>query len=77
MSSSECIERTILSIDTELPADSVEFCPRKGFHDILICGTYNLVTNEGEKETEDASKKPQERNGRCLVYGFDEGSMNL
>ncbi|CAE6428788.1 unnamed protein product [Rhizoctonia solani] len=78
MSSSECIERTILSIDTELPADSVEFCPRENFHDILICGTYNLVKNEeGEKEAEDASKKPQERNGRCLVYEFNEGFMSL
>ncbi|KAJ1311565.1 hypothetical protein OPQ81_010049 [Rhizoctonia solani] len=78
MSSSECIERTLFSIDTELPADSVEFCPREEFRDVLICGTYNLVKDEeGEKEAEGGSKKPQERNGRCLVYEFDEALMDL
>ncbi|KAF8707785.1 P-loop containing nucleoside triphosphate hydrolase protein, partial [Rhizoctonia solani] len=78
MSGSESIERTIFSLDTELPADSVEFCPREGLYDILVCGTYNLVKNdEGEKEAGHESKKPQERNGRCLVYEFDEASMGL
>jgi diphthamide biosynthesis protein 7 len=78
MSSSEYVERSILSLDTELPADSVEFCPREEFRNILVCGTYNLVKGEdGESEADDVSKKPQERNGRCLVYELEEDSMDL
>ncbi|KAG8691339.1 Diphthine methyltransferase [Ceratobasidium sp. 423] len=78
MASSECIERTLFSVDTELPADSVEFCPREEFRDVLVCGTYNLVKNEeSEKEAEGVDKKPQERNGKCLVYEFDETLMSL
>ncbi|QRW19017.1 Helicase associated domain (HA2) [Rhizoctonia solani] len=76
MSGSESIERTIFSLDTELPADSVEFCPREGLYDILVCGTYNLVKNdEGEKEAGHESKKPQERNGRKEIQRIETAAI--
>jgi diphthamide biosynthesis protein 7 len=79
MSSSESSERALCSIDTELPANSVEFCPNEGYHEILVCGTYNLVKNEqSEADPDTASRsKLQERNGRCLVYEFDKSTQSL
>jgi diphthine methyl ester acylhydrolase len=44
-------------VDTVLPADSLEFCPSSGFHDIFVCGTYKLE----DQET---------RRGQCLVFKF-------
>ena len=76
MASSKSTGRTICSLDTELPADSVEFCPRDGSHQVLVCGTYNLVKDDGETET-NVVTQPQTRNGRCLVYEFDETSQEL
>ena len=35
--------------DTNLCADSVEFCPSLGFRDICVCSTYNLDTTSKEK----------------------------
>ena len=46
----------IMTIDTVLPADSLEFCPNSGFHDIVVCGTYNLEELSGT------------RRGQCLVF---------
>ena len=43
-------------VDTVLPADSLEFCPSSGFHDIFVCGTYKL---------EEPSRT---RRGQCLVF---------
>lgn len=43
-------------IDTVLPADSLEFCPSSGFHDIFVCGTYKLDDSE------------RTRRGQCLVF---------
>ncbi|KAF8604958.1 WD40 repeat-like protein [Ceratobasidium sp. AG-I] len=76
MASSESTGRTICSLDTELPADSVEFCPRDGSRQVLVCGTYNLVKDDGKTEIE-AATQPQTRNGRCLVYEFDGTSQEL
>lgn len=76
MASSESPGRAICSLDTELPADSVEFCPRDGSRQVLVCGTYNLVQDNSEKDTE-AVSQPQTRNGRCLVYEFDGISREL
>ena len=45
-----------LMIDTLLPADSLEFCPSPGFHDIFVCGTYKLEELSGT------------RRGQCLVF---------
>ena len=46
----------ITMVDTVLPADSLEFCPNSGFHDILVCGTYKLEELSGT------------RRGQCLVF---------
>ena len=40
---------TLQVLDTEFNADSVEWCPHDGYHDILLCGTYQL---DQSKETE-------------------------
>ncbi|KAG8753591.1 hypothetical protein FRC12_011488 [Ceratobasidium sp. 428] len=77
MSSSEPSKRTIDAIDTELPADSVEFCPRIESRNILVCGTYNLVKNKEEDADPADPKQPQTRNGQCLVYEFDEATQRL
>ena len=45
-----------MMIDTVLPADSLEFCPNSGFHDIFVCGTYKLEELTGT------------RTGQCLVF---------
>jgi len=29
--------------DTVYTADSVEWCPSEGYHNVLLCGTYQLV----------------------------------
>ncbi|KAH9049337.1 WD-40 repeat-containing protein [Lactarius hengduanensis] len=56
-----------LSIDTVLPADSVEFCPHPEASDIFVCGTYKL---EDQQSDQGASKSPaaQIRRGQCLVF---------
>lgn len=35
--------RTLHVFDTELHADSVEWCPEPARSDILVCGTYQLA----------------------------------
>ncbi|KAG8713329.1 hypothetical protein FRC08_013392 [Ceratobasidium sp. 394] len=77
MSSSEPSKRTMDIVDTELPADSVEFCPRDGSRNILVCGTYNLVKNDQGDADSPGSKQPQTRDGRCLVYEVGETSQTL
>ena len=34
--------RTWQAVDTGFYADSVEWCPHSGYHDVLLCGTYQL-----------------------------------
>jgi len=43
-------------VDTVLPADSLEFCPSPGFHEIFVCGTYKL------------DDQVSTRRGLCLVF---------
>jgi diphthine methyl ester acylhydrolase len=67
-----------LSIDTVLPADSVEFCPHPDAASILVCGTYKL------EDQSDLQEKPRLnsisptstpaghiRKGQCLVFEVD------
>ena len=56
-----------LSIDTELPADAVEFCPHPDASNIFVCGTYKL---EDQQNDQGASRPPasQIRRGQCLVF---------
>lgn len=35
--------RTLHVFDTELNADTVEWCPQLAHNDILVCGTYQLA----------------------------------
>ena len=65
-----------LSIDTVLPADSVEFCPHPDASNILVCGTYKLEDQHDshEKPPSPDSNSPisapanQFRRGQCLVF---------
>ncbi|KAK5870481.1 hypothetical protein PBY51_003423 [Eleginops maclovinus] len=57
--------------DTELSADTVEWCPLSSSHHILACGTYQLQKGAGE---EDATPS---RTGRLYLFEFRrEGSMS-
>jgi hypothetical protein len=56
-----------LSIDTVLPADSVEFCPHPDASNVFVCGTYKLEDQQGDQGV---SRPPadQIRRGQCLVF---------
>ncbi|XP_029294636.1 diphthine methyltransferase isoform X3 [Cottoperca gobio] len=57
--------------DTELSADTVEWCPLSSSHDILACGTYQLEKGAGE---EDATPT---RTGRLYLFEYRrEGLMS-
>jgi len=36
--------KSLHCFDTEYTADAVEWCPVVGFQDLLLCATYQLVT---------------------------------
>ena len=62
-------------IDTDWPADSLEFCPQAEATDIFVCGTYMLEepkSTGGQSETSESVKAPQRRKGKCLVFRTDE-----
>ncbi|XP_059192527.1 diphthine methyltransferase isoform X1 [Centropristis striata] len=63
--------RNLQVFDTELSADTVEWCPVSSSHDILVCGTYQLQKGAGE---EDATPS---RIGRLYLFEFRRaGSMS-
>ena len=51
-----------LSIDTVLPADSVEFYPHPDASNVFVCGTYKLEDQPSDKGA------GQIRRGQCLVF---------
>ncbi|KAM8886489.1 diphthine methyltransferase isoform 2-T4 [Spinachia spinachia] len=58
-------------VDTELSADTVEWCPVPASHDILACGTYHL--EKGNTREDDA---PPSRTGCLYLFEFrQEGSV--
>lgn len=59
----------IMSFDTNLPADAVEFCPHPNAFDIVVCGTYNLETNPIP-----TGLHSRTRRGQCLVLQLDSSS---
>lgn len=62
--------RSLQVFDTELSADTVEWCPVSSDHNILACGTYQLQKGTGE---EDATPS---RTGRLYLFRFHrEGPM--
>jgi len=64
-----------LSIDTILPADSVEFCPHPDASNVLVCGTYKLQDEQASQPSDSTSTTPgaagQKRTGQCLVFEVD------
>ncbi|KAI3372820.1 hypothetical protein L3Q82_022724 [Scortum barcoo] len=63
--------RNLQVFDTELSADTVEWCPVSTSQHILACGTYQLQKGAGE---EDATPS---RTGRLYLFKFRrEGSMS-
>ncbi|XP_030674172.1 diphthine methyltransferase isoform X3 [Nomascus leucogenys] len=67
------------TVDTELTADSVEWCPLQGCRHLLACGTYQLRRPEdppagpqskGGMEVEE----PQVRLGRLFLYNFNDNN---
>jgi hypothetical protein len=67
-----------VSVDTILPADSVEFCPHPHASNILVCGTYQLQEEQNPSLSSSASgpainagHQNQIRTGQCLVFEVD------
>ena len=61
-------------IETDWPADSLEFCPHAEAADIFVCGTYKLeesTSTSGQSETSEAVNAPQRRKGKCMVFRAD------
>jgi len=65
--------KTFYSWDSELSADSVEFCPTPGYQELLTIGTYFVSQSEAENFS------PSQRKGRIylleLVGGDDSDSQ--
>ncbi|XP_070163746.1 diphthine methyltransferase [Polyergus mexicanus] len=59
---------TLDEFDTEIPADSVEWCPAESFQDLLACGTYKLIENK-----EDANDEKCKRTGRIYLLRVADG----
>ncbi|XP_067673736.1 diphthine methyltransferase-like [Haliotis asinina] len=57
----------VQTFDTELYADSVEWCPVEGCQDILLCGTYQLE-EQNKEEAACEEKRPQTRVGQLRMY---------
>ena len=66
------IPKTIHTWDTELSADSVEWCPNIGYESILAVGTYQVQKSE-ESETFSGSQ----RSGRITIHKVDEQQIRL
>jgi hypothetical protein len=63
-----------LSIDTVLPADSVEFCPHPYASNIFVCGTYKLQEEQNPSPPSSGlanASQNQIRTGQCLVFEVD------
>ncbi|ESO12261.1 hypothetical protein HELRODRAFT_93198 [Helobdella robusta] len=61
----------LLVLDVDYPADSAEWCPFDNFHDILLCGNYQLQANEGSNESD------TKRFGRVLLFEKSKSSFSL
>ncbi|XP_071754557.2 diphthine methyltransferase [Centroberyx gerrardi] len=66
--------RSLQVFDTELSADTVEWCPVPLCHNILACGTYQLQKGPDGAGEEDAAPS---RTGRLYLFEFrQEGCMS-
>ncbi|XP_047238152.1 diphthine methyltransferase isoform X1 [Girardinichthys multiradiatus] len=61
--------RSLQVFDTELSADTVEWCPLSSSHDILACGTYQLHKAGGREDA------PPSRTGRLYLFEFRWGGL--
>ncbi|XP_008545062.1 diphthine methyltransferase [Microplitis demolitor] len=59
--------KTLETFDTEFSADSVEWCPIKGFKDLFVCGTYQLFPEESSDSSVTKSSG-QKRLGRIFLF---------
>jgi hypothetical protein len=72
-----------LSIDTILPADSVEFCPHPDASNVFVCGTYKLQDEQNLRSpalspsSGPAAGQTQIRTGQCLVYEVDSDQEEI
>ncbi|XP_021049657.1 diphthine methyltransferase isoform X2 [Mus pahari] len=62
--------RALQAVDTELTADSVEWCPVEGCQHLLACGTYQLRAPRDQPALD--SSEPQVRLGRLYLFSFSE-----
>jgi diphthamide biosynthesis protein 7 len=60
--------QTLDTFDTTFSADSVEWCTAKGFEDIFVCGTYQLLSQENEKLTVGSKLERNKRTGRIYLF---------
>jgi diphthine methyl ester acylhydrolase len=64
-----------VSINTVLPADSVEFCPHPDASNLFVCGTYKLQDERNPQPSDSTSTTSgsagQIRTGQCLVFEVD------
>ncbi|XP_063139526.1 diphthine methyltransferase isoform X3 [Rattus norvegicus] len=62
--------RALQAVDTELTADSVEWCPVEGCQHLLACGTYQLRAPKDQPAPD--GSEPQVRLGRLYLFSFSE-----
>ncbi|XP_072563933.1 diphthine methyltransferase isoform X2 [Paramormyrops kingsleyae] len=65
--------RSLQLLDTELSADAVEWCPVPPWHDVLACGTYQLLK---PPEGVDVESAVPSRIGRLYLFQFHEDGLH-
>ena len=58
MDSTACVYKSLHSFDTEYTADAVEWCPVVGFQDMLLCATYQLISEVSDHAVFDLKSSP-------------------
>lgn len=62
--------------DTAYTADSVEWCPSKGFHNVLLCGTYQLQNCATSSDNSVETSGSSHRLGRLYSFQVLDGSAD-
>lgn len=60
---------TLNTFDTELSADSIEWCKTEGYQHFFSCGTYQLNADEQQAKTS--------RKGRVYLFSYDVETKEL
>ena len=68
----QIIPQTLHTWDTELSADSVEWCPNKGYENILAVGTYQV-----EKSDDSETFSSSQRSGKITLHKIDNDLILL